>query len=61
VQFFERGARVVIICDLEFSLPDAPRAKLDAVQRQGTTGLPSGRRRLGAAWEELVACPGRSR
>ncbi len=64
VLFFDRGGRVVIFCDLELSLPDALRAKLDAVQSQGSTGLPSTGRRLGAVWEELVdrnshelACP----
>ena len=64
VVFFEREAREVIFCDLELALPDALRAKLDALQSHGATGLPSTRRRLGAAWEELVdrnsrelACP----
>lgn len=64
VLFFDRGARVVIFCDLELTLPDALRAKLDAIQSQGSTGLPSTRPRPGAAWEELVdrnshelACP----
>jgi hypothetical protein len=54
VLFFERGARVVIFCDLELSLPDALRAELDAVQRQRTMGLPSSWRRLAATWQEMV-------
>lgn len=32
VVFFERHAREVIFCDLELALPDALRARLDAVQ-----------------------------
>jgi len=54
VVYFPLGARVVIFCDIELSLPAEMQAELQDSQRQEAVGLPSGRTSLPALWERLL-------